>query len=74
MKPVVLLILVLSCVLCVALWAAGSIWFSNPEVELGLHGTLALIAAVVAILVVGGGLMMLSFYSARHGYDDDVGQ
>ena len=74
MKQTLLLCVVLAVLLALALWGAGTIWFNGNEVELGLHGSLALIAAVVAILGIGGGLMALSFFSARRGFDDEIGQ
>jgi len=46
------------------------VWQKMGQVELGLHGWLALVAGAVGSVLLGGGLMALSFYSARSGYDD----
>lgn len=59
--------------LAVTAGAAGFIWWELRDVELGFHGTLALILGVVLSLLVGVGLMTLVFYSARRGHDDSIG-
>jgi len=56
--------------LAVVVAASGLIWWELRDVELGFHGTSALILGVVLSLVVGVGLMFLIFYSARSGHDD----
>jgi membrane protein implicated in regulation of membrane protease activity len=54
--------------------AAGGValhlWFEIGEVSLGFHGWLALGLGVGVSLILGVGLMMLVFHSARRGYDD----
>jgi hypothetical protein len=69
-------------VLVAAVWvlllaAAGSValhlWFEIGEVSLGFHGWLALGLGVGFSLILGVGLMMLVFHSARRGYDDAGG-
>jgi hypothetical protein len=45
---------------------------ANPTSRLTAHGWAALTIAFVMVIVVGGGLMWLAFYSARKGYDDRV--
>jgi len=52
--------------------AAGYIWWELREVNLGLHGTLALVAGVFISLGLGVVLMYLLFYSARSGHDDTI--
>lgn len=74
MKQIILLIAVLGLMLAGALWGASNIWFDSADAEIGFHGTLALILGGVASLLVGGGLMVLVFYSSRHGYDDEAGR
>lgn len=54
----------------VAWWA----WVELGEVDIGLHGTIALAGGAIATLGVGVGLMWLVYYSARKGYDDEVGK
>jgi hypothetical protein len=74
MKQTILLILVLGCMLGAALWGAVDIWFSTAEVDIGFHGTLALVLGAFASLMIGGGLMALVFYSSRWGVDDEAGR
>ena len=67
MKQIILLIVALGCMLGAALWGAADIWFDTAEVDIGFHGTLALVLGAVASLLIGGGLMVLVFYSSRRG-------
>lgn len=50
------------------------VWQEIGDVALGVHGWIALIAGSVATLILGGGLMALSFYSSRSGHDDAAQQ
>ena len=56
-------------ILGVTLWWAVSAW-NAFDVEMSIHGYIAMILGIVFSLVVGCGLMGLMFYSSRHGYDD----
>ena len=59
---------VLIAIMIGALWFAASAWtgvLSSPPV-----GHAAMIMGVVLSLLVGGGLMVLRFYSSRHSYDE----
>ena len=50
--------------------AAGIyIWQAIGPVSLSIHGWLAVGAGVSGSFLLGGGLMWLSFYSARSGHD-----
>ena len=71
MRTTVLVISLLA-MLGLAIGAAGYIWWELREVELGVHGTLALIIGVLVSVGLGVGLMCLLFYSARHGHDDAI--
>jgi hypothetical protein len=53
-----------------ALWFAGATWFRLSGDAIPLYGWFAIVGGVFFSLVVGGGLMALTFYSSRHGYDD----
>ena len=68
-----ILVLSLLSMLGLAAGVAGLIWWELRDVEMGLHGTLALLLGVVVSLALGIGLMFLIFYSARHGHDDTIG-
>ncbi len=56
--------------LCVISIASFFVWHKMGQIALGLHGWIALIAGAVGSVLLGGGLMALSFYSARSGHDD----
>ncbi len=56
-----------------ALWFAGKAWIHFSGGDIPVYGYVAIIGGVVMSLLVGGGLMALAFYSARHGYDDGHG-
>ena len=64
-----LLILPLLALLGVALWWAIYAW-NSVDVEMSIHGYIAMILGIVFSLVIGCGLMALMFYSSRHGYDE----
>ncbi len=51
-------------------WAAW-VW-GSLDGELSTDGNIALTLGIVLSLVIGVGLMVLLFHSARHGYDDQV--
>lgn len=56
--------------LAAALWFAGQAWVHFDGIDIPVYGYVAIIGGVLMSLLVGGGLMALAFYSARHGYDD----
>jgi len=62
------LILVLLAVLAATLWWAIYAW-TSVDVEMSIHGYIAIILGIVFSLMIGCGLMALMFYSSRHGYD-----
>jgi hypothetical protein len=55
-----------------AAWGVIVSFAAGAGPPMGVHGWIAMGLAVVVSGGVGGGLMWLAFYSARHGYDDDV--
>ena len=55
-------------------WAGIGASDGGAEVEMSIHGWLALGLGVVVTLAVGIGLMALVFYSSRKNYDDAAGQ
>lgn len=65
-----ILITILSLFLAVSIWFAWQ-GFSRVDVQIGVHGWIAMALGTILSLVVGGGLMALVFYSSRHGYDDN---
>ena len=54
--------------------ASYVVWRQMGQIDLGVHGWIALIAGSVGMVVLGGGLMALSFYSSRSGHDEAAWQ
>ncbi len=54
--------------------SSGHLWaiyaWNSVEVEMSVHGYVAMILGIIFSLVVGCGLMALVFYSNRRGYDE----
>jgi hypothetical protein len=44
--------------------------WSTIDVEMSIHGYIAMILGIVFSLLVGCGLIALMFYSSRRGYDE----
>ncbi len=65
-----LLFAVLGAILAFALWGAVVAFGSLDGAQMSGHGIFALILGIVFSLGLGGGLMALTFYSSRAGYDD----
>ena len=57
-------------VLVAVLIASFYVWQEMGSVALGFHGWLAVILGSLGSIILGAGLMWLSFYSNRTGYDD----
>ena len=50
--------------------ATWFVWQEMGQIDLGLHGWTALILGSFGMIILGGGLMWLSFYSSRSGHDN----
>ena len=72
MQKLVFVFGVLIAILVAAVWGASEIWLSGEDVEIGFHGSLALILGALGSLLVGGFLMALLFFSSKYGYDEQV--
>jgi len=66
----ILIILALFGLLTLAVWFAASAFIHIGGDPIPLYGYVAIAGGALLSLGVGGGLMALVFYSARHGYDD----
>ncbi len=63
---------VLFVILGVAVAMAAYLWWQLEDVEMSIHGWLALTLGVVFTLLLGMGLMRLAYWSHHQGYDDRV--
>lgn len=69
MKHLLLLIGALGAILAASLYVAIRA-FTDIDTTMSWHGWLAMALGVFFTAAIGGGLMYLLFYSARHGHDD----
>ena len=69
MLQVFALTVVLGGMLAVVTFGVLTGWDSSA---MSIHGWIALALGTLLSLAVGGGLMALTFYSARKGYDDRI--
>lgn len=67
----VLLVALLAVFLVATLLAGLYLWWSMSDVDISLHGFIAMALGGIASLALGGGLMFLVFYSNRHGHDEE---
>ncbi len=51
-------------------WLGMEVWIQSGDAEMSEQGWIALVLGAVGLVVVGGGLMALVFWSSRAGYDD----
>jgi hypothetical protein len=63
-------LIVLLSLLILAAVAGWWAWHTIGDVEIGVHGWIALGLGAVLTFVVGAGLMALMFFSERRGYDE----
>ena len=68
------LLVPLIAILAASIWFAAHGWMSVEGPAIPLAGYVTMAAGIIAMLVVGVGLMSLVFYSRRHGYDDAAGR
>jgi hypothetical protein len=68
MKTALILLPLLALLILAFSWAIYA--WNSVEVEMSVHGYVAMILGVVFSLGIGCGLMALMFYSSRHGYDE----
>ena len=54
MKKLVFIFGVLIAILAAAIWGASQIWLSGENVEIGFHGSLALVLGALGSLLIGG--------------------
>jgi hypothetical protein len=68
MKGIFLIVALVAILVLAILWAIYA--WNSVDVEMSVHGYVAMILGIIFSLVVGCGLMALVFYSNRRGYDE----
>lgn len=61
---------VLLAILAATIWWAWQGWVAHSDVQMSIHGYIAMGLGIFFSLLIGFGLMALTFYSSRRGYDD----
>ena len=69
-KGAAAIIVVLLVFLAATIWWATEGWLAHSDVVMSKHGYIAMGLGIFFSLLVGCGLMALTFYSSRRGYDD----
>ncbi|MBN9600456.1 MAG: hypothetical protein J0G28_12390 [Afipia sp.] len=57
-------------ILLATLWWVIVAWNGSADVVMNKHGYIAMALGIFFSIIIGSGLMALTFYSSRHGYDD----
>lgn len=65
-----LLIAVLFVILAASIVGAVVMWTQFSDVEMSVHGYIAMTLGIVFTVGLGAGLMALTFFSAKRGYDE----
>ena len=48
------------------------LWINLDFINISSNGIFAILICIVMSLIIGSGLMALAFFSAKHGYDENV--
>ena len=68
-----ILIGILLAILAAACGVAWWVWQELAEVEMSMHGYIALAAGATLTFLLGVGLMSLVYFSHKRGFDDRAG-
>ena len=69
-KYLIILAVIFMAVFVVASLASYNLWVEMGVISLGFHGWVAIILGSLGSIILGSGLMWLSFYSSRSGHDE----
>ena len=72
MKNILLLIVFASSILIVITFFAIDLWLKMSDVEISDNGMMAIFIGAFFTILLGSGLMALTFFSSRYGFDDQV--
>ena len=72
MKNILLFIVFASSILIVITFFAIDLWLKMSDVEISDNGMTAIFIGAFFTILLGSGLMALTFFSSRYGFDDQV--
>ena len=72
MKNILIYILIASVALLLVTFFAIDLWFQMSDVEISNNGMIAIFVGSFFTILLGAGLMTLTFFSSRNGFDDQV--
>jgi len=67
-----IIIFVFLLVLFLASFFSIKLWINLDFINISSHGIFAILICIVMSFIIGSGLMALAFFSAKHGYDENV--
>ena len=72
MKNILIYILIASVALLLVTFFAIDLWFQMSDVQISNNGLIAIFVGSFFTILLGVGLMTLTFFSSRNGFDDQV--
>jgi hypothetical protein len=72
MKNILIYILISSITLLLATFFAIDLWLQMSDVQISNNGMIAIFVGSFFTILLGAGLMTLTFFSSRNGFDDQV--
>ena len=72
MKNILVYILISSVALLLVTFFAIDLWFQMSDVQISNNGMIAIFVGSFFTILLGAGLMTLTFFSSRNGFDDKV--
>ena len=72
MKNILIYILISSITLLLVTFFAIDLWLQMSDVQISNNGMVAIFVGSFFTILLGAGLMTLTFFSSRNGFDDQV--
>ena len=72
MKNILIYILISSSALLLVTFFAIDLWLQMSDVQISNNGMIAIFLGSFFTILLGAGLMTLTFFSSRNGFDDQV--
>ena len=72
MKNILIYILIASVALLLVTFFAIDLWLQMSDVQISNNGMIAIFVGSFFTILLGAGLMTLTFFSSRNGFDDQV--